>query len=141
MMLLYGMARCIAAALRWNAQRAHDKAQGAYEGLQELFTKLETDCKAEEVALGRPMAYTGQLRLLKAFENAEASRQRWVKSTTRLNRRNKLVEKLNGFHSARLPYTFGLVDMAGIMRGLDYCGLTPELSLTGIFETVKIWLS
>ncbi len=138
-MLLYGMMRCVAATLRWNAQRAHDKAQGAYEKLQELFNKLETDCKAEEVSLGRPIAYTGQIRLLKAFENAEASRERWVKSATKLNRRKRIEDKLNGFESAKLPYTFGLLDMAGILRAIDYFGLTPEVS--NVVTTVTAWLS
>lgn len=138
-MLLYGLVRCIAVTLRWNAQRAHDKAQSAYEKMQVLFNKLETDCKAEEVSLGRPMAYTGQIRLLKAFENAEASRLRWVKSAARLTRRKKIEDKLNGFESAKLPYTFGLLDMAGALRAVDYFGVTPELS--NIVTTVTAWLS
>ena len=141
MMLLYGLVRCIASALRYKAKRAHDRAKALYETLQTAFTSVETECKAEEVALGRPVDYTSQLRLMKAFEKSEDSRQRWVRSAERLAKREKLAERVNGFQNARLPYTFGLIDMTVVLRAFEYFGLTPELTLGSFIETVKVWFT
>ena len=141
MMLLYGLVRCIASALRYKAQRAHDRAKALYETVKTAFTSIETECKAEEVALGRPVDYTSQLRLMKAFEKSEDSRQRWVRSADKLAKREKLAERVNGFQNARLPYTFGLIDMTVVLRAFEYFGLTPELTLASLIETVKVWFT
>ncbi len=140
-MLLYGLVRCVAVAFRWNAQRAHNSAQSAYEALKESFDKIETQCKAEEVALGRPVEYTDQLRLLKSFEQTENARQKWIRSTDRLQKRKAAEERVRGFESARLPYTFGLIDMTFVMRALDHFGLTPEFSINGMSQTLMSWLA
>lgn len=140
MMLLYGVVRCIASALRWKAQRAHNRAKAVYETLQSAFNAVENECKAEEVAIGRPVDYTSQLRLLKAFEKSEDSRRRWVRSTGVLAKREKLAERVNGFQNARLPYTFGLIDMTVVSRAFEYFGLTPEFPISSLIEAVKVWV-
>jgi hypothetical protein len=139
MMLLYGLVRGIASALRWKARRAQVRAKALYEQLKSAFEAIETDCKAEEVSLGRPVDYTSQLRLLKAFEKSETARQRWVRSEKRVTAREKLTERVNGFQNARLPYTFGLIDMTVVMRAVEYLGL-PQFAPEQVVEVVKIWV-
>ncbi|MFK7821341.1 MAG: hypothetical protein AB8G99_21680 [Planctomycetaceae bacterium] len=140
MMLLYGLVRGLVSVLRWKARRAQVRAKALYEQLKSAFESIETDCKAEEVSLGRPVDYTSQLRLLKAFEKSETARQQWLRTEKRVENRKKLTERVNGFQNARLPYTFGLIDMTVVMRAIEYLGM-PQLGPEQIVETVKIWVS
>lgn len=141
MMLLYGLVRCVTVALRKLAQRRHDRAKSVYEQLQSAFNETEAMCKAEEVDLGRPLDYTGQLRLLKSFERADAARAKWLRAAHRLERRRSLEARVDGFRSARLPYSFGLIDMAFALRLFDYFGYGTAYSISGLIEAVKRWLS
>lgn len=137
MMVLYGLVRCIAVALRWKAARAHAWAKTAYEAFEESFKAVEVACKAEEVELGRPVDYGVQLRLLRSFERAEKARQRWVRSAHRLAKREAFVSRVQGFENARVPYTFGLIDMTVVMRALDYFGMTPEFTVSGLVSSIR----
>lgn len=125
-MLLFGVIRGISAILRRYVEWMHDRAQRAYECAENAFRDLETSCKADEVALGRPIDYAAQLQLLKAYERREAARDRWVRAATRLNRSKSTESGLRSFAEMRLPYTFGLLDMMFLMRTLDYFGILPN---------------
>lgn len=123
MMLIYGALRGIASMLRVLAERRHNKTKAAYESAEETFSSIENNCKAEEVAIGRPLDYPGQLRLLKAFESKEIARKQWVKTAEKLNRRKMVEDKIRAFSGLKLPYTFGLVDMALVLRFVEELGL------------------
>lgn len=127
MMLLFGLLRSISALLRRVVEWKHNRAQKAYEVMETAFRELETSCKADEVALGRPLDYSQQLRLLKAYERREIARDRWVAAADRMNRGKSVDGKVRLFSEMRLPYTFGLIDMAFIMRVLDNLGIMPQL--------------
>lgn len=126
-MLLFGVLRSISALLRRVVEWKHNRAQHAYEVTETAFRDLEASCKAEEVALGRPLDYAQQLRLLKAYERREAARDRWVAAADRMNRGKSVDGRVRSFSEMRLPYTFGLIDMACIMRVLDHFGIMPRL--------------
>ena len=116
MMLIYGVLRGFASMLRMLAHRRHGRIKSVYEASEAQFASIENDCKAEEVAIGRPLDYPRQLRLLKAYEVKEASRQKWVVAAGKLARRRNLEAKIRSFSGLKLPYSFGLVDMALIVR-------------------------
>jgi hypothetical protein len=126
MMLLYGVIRGISALLRRYVEWMHKRAQNAYELAETAFGELEASCKAEEVALGRPIDYASQLKLLKAYERREAAKQRWVNAAARSGRSKSAEDRLRSFSQMRLPYTFGLIDMAFLMRVLDHFGVLPQ---------------
>lgn len=127
MMLLYGILRGISAFIRRLAEWKHARMQKAYETAEVSFRELECSCKADEVALGRPLDYAQQLRLLKAYERREIARDKWVCAAERMASRKTVEGKVRSFSSMRLPYTFGLLDMAFIMRMLDHLGLLPRI--------------
>ena len=127
MMLLFGVLRSISALLRRVVEWKHNRAQNAYEVTETTFRDLESSCKAEEVALGRPLDYAQQLRLLKAYEKREVARDRWVAAAERMNRGKSVDGKVRSFSEMRLPYTFGLIDMACILRALDHLGIMPRI--------------
>jgi hypothetical protein len=126
MMLLFGLLRSISALLRRVVEWKHNRAQNAYEVTETAFRDLGTSCKTDEVALGRPLDYAQQLRLLKAYERREVARDRWVAAAERMNRGKNVDGTVRSFSSMRLPYTFGLIDMAFIMRVLDNLGIMPR---------------
>ena len=116
MMLIYGVLRGFTSMLRMLAARRHGRIKSVYEASEALFASIENDCKAEEVAMGRPLDYPGQLRLLKAYESREALRNKWVAAAAKLAGRQKLEAKIRSFSGLKLPYSFGLVDMALLFR-------------------------
>jgi hypothetical protein len=139
MMLLYGFLRGISAILRRAAEWKHGRTQNAYECAETAFGELESSCKAEEVALGRPLDYALQLRLLKAYERREVAKERWVRAAERMNRRKDADGKVRSLSEMRLPYTFGLIDMAFILRLLDNLGILPQFEqplLEGLYTVL-----
>ena len=116
MMLIYGLMRGFVSMLRMLAERRHGRVKSVYEASEAEFGAIESDCKAEEVAIGRPLDYPGQLRLLKAYEQKEIARQKWVAATDTLAKRRSLEAKVRAFSGLKLPYSFGLVDMALLFR-------------------------
>lgn len=141
MMLLYGLVRCIAVALQATARRTHKRAKALYEARQTAFDKLESECKAEEVSLGRPMDYPAQLRLLNNYEQTDKARQKWIRAEARVKKREAFVERVRGFQTARMPYTFGLIDMTLAMRLLDHSGLLSRISIPAMIESAKLWFT
>ena len=117
----------ISAFVRRLAEWKHIRLRDAYESAETSFRDLENTCKADEVALGRPVDYASQLQLLKAYEIRERARNRWVKAADALNSRKSVDHKVKSFRSMRMPYTFGLIDMAFLMRVLDHLGILPKI--------------
>ena len=139
MVFIYALIRMIAVFRRAWAQRVHDRAKRAYESANEKFTALEARCKTDEVSVGRPMDYPAQIQLLKLFDANEEARQRWVTAGKRLKRRKKLEERIVSFSGRKVPYTFGLIDMAVLMKVTDFFGVS-YVDFNSISEFfVQIW--
>lgn len=128
MLFVFSFIRGSAALLRMLAASRHDRAKQRYERQLAAFQRTELDCKESEVRVGRPMDYGAQLRLLKLFEIAEAARLHWVRQAQRLNSRKRWEERIMAFRGRKLPYTFGLVDMALIMQVVDQFGVGLDLA-------------
>lgn len=123
MIFFYSLVRGWVGLLRWIASARHSSTQRRYEQLQGEFERAEIDCKSTEVAVGRPMDYAAQLRLLKLFEAAEAARLTWVHRANKLNTWKLWEERIVAFRGRKLPYSFGLIDMALIMQAVDRLGV------------------
>lgn len=116
MALIYGLMRSLAVALCKIAAWRHKRAQSQFDKLDSDFRKAETECKAEEVHAGRPADLVSQIRLLKQYEKREEARQKWIAAANKLNKRKKLEKRIVGFNGRKIPYSFGLIDMALVMR-------------------------
>lgn len=119
MALIYGLMRSLAVTLFKYAAWQHNRLKRQFEKLDAEFRSLETDCKAEEVRLGRPVEFASQLKLLKQFEKREVARQNWIRASKKMQKRRKLASKVRSFSGRKLPYTFGLIDMALLMRLIE----------------------
>ena len=111
MILLY-TAAC-AAVLVWRL-RAHWRAWSAkrlYERAESAFREAERLCKLDEVQLGRPIDYAGQLRLLKAFDAREGRKARWTRTAQSLARANRIWIALRGYQGRRASYLSGVFDV------------------------------
>ena len=135
MLFVFSLIRGSAAVLRKLAAARHERAQRFYETRQTEFDRAEQDCKAGEVRVGRPMDYPAQLRLLKLYEAAEQARQRWMRRAQSLNSRRQWEERVLAFRGRKLPYTFGLIDMALVMQVVDQFGVGVDFAL------LSDWLS
>lgn len=140
MAFLYGFIRTLAALMRRAATLHHRRAQRWYEQLQASFDELERDCKTHEVRMGRPVEYGSQLRLLKAYEAKEKARLRWVKAAHKMNSRQRWEDRIRAFSGKKLPYTFGLVDMAAVMQALDHARWPLTGDLAAWASAVQAWL-
>lgn len=116
MALIYGLMRSLAVALYKYAAWRHNRAKLQFEKLDDDFRKLETECKAEEVSVGRPVDFGSQIKLLKQYEKREVARQHWIQSSRKMQKRARLTATVRSFSGRKLPYTFGLIDMALLMR-------------------------
>lgn len=122
MALIYGFIRGVAFTLRKLAEWKHARVQRVYEQLEESFSQLDGDRKLEEAGTGQPVSYALQFKLLKNFEAKEQARQKWVAAANRLTNRQNIEGKIQRFSGLKLPYTFGLVDMALVLKLLDEAG-------------------
>lgn len=136
MAFLYGLLRAAAAAMRLVASRSHARAKKRYELTERKFSQVEGDCKAHEVRVGSPAGYNAQLRLLKAYETKERARGKWMRAANRLERRKRRELWLKELSGKKLPYTFGLVDMALVMHALDRFGRLSIFNIDALLETV-----
>jgi hypothetical protein len=127
MAILYGLLCALASGLRLVASAGHTRARKRYERLQTSFEDHENEAKAHEVAVGRPVDYGAQLRLLKAYDAKEAARLTWVRAAQRLEGRKAREQWLKDLSGKKLPYTFGLLDMALVVQALERLGLAPTL--------------
>ena len=116
MALIYGLVRAIAVAFAKTTAWRHARVQKQFELADQAFRHSETSCKAEEVAAGRPTGFTSQFQLLKEFEKREAVHKRWKRSALKLQKRQRFAKWLSEFQGKKLPYSFGLIDMALAMK-------------------------
>jgi hypothetical protein len=136
MVLLYGMLRIVAAALRQLASWKHARIKRLYERSELAFAEVETDCKGHEVRMGRPVDYRSQLRLLKAFEAKEAARMRWLAALKTFDAWKRRETWLKDVSGKKLPYSFGLVDMALLMTVVDRRGLPLRLDVVSLAQSL-----
>jgi hypothetical protein len=108
----------------------HKRVQRVYERHEENFTQLDGDRKLEEVGSGQPVGYALQYKLLKSYEAKEQARHKWVAAANRLTSRLNVEAKIKRFNGLKLPYSFGLLDMAVVMKALD------ELSSYGLTAVI-----
>jgi len=132
MALIYGFIRSIAYALRKLAEMRHARIKRIYERHEESFSQLDGDRKLEEVGTGRAADFALQYKLLKSYEAKEKMRLKWVAAANRLTNRQNAEAVIKRFNGLKLPYTFGLMDMAVVMKLLD------EFTTLGL-STVVAW--
>ena len=128
-MVLFYSAAC-AAVLAWRL-RARWRAwfaKRAYELVETAFREVERTCKLDEVQLGRPVDYAGQLRLLKAFEVRERQKSRWTAAVQSVARSNRAWTALRGFQGRRTSYVSGAVDVALLWYAQQKLTQLAELS-------------
>lgn len=112
MALIYALVRIIAVALYKLASLRHGRAKKQLEKADASFRKIESACKTDEVASGRPAGFVNQFNLMKEFEKRDKANERWLKAAKRLNNRNRFSSWWAGLTGRKLPYLVGLFDMA-----------------------------
>lgn len=135
MALIYALVRIIAVALYKLASWRHGRAKKQLEKADASFRKIESACKTDEVASGRPAEFMKQFNLMKEFEKRDKANQRWQKSAKRLNNRDRFASWLAGFTGRKLPYLVGLFDMAIV----EFV-YRQEMVFSTIQETVQRYL-
>ena len=139
MAILYGLISSMLSMLRKMTQWRHDRLQRRYEQLDGEFNKLERNCKAEEVRLGRAVDYRSQLELLKGYDAKEEARRLWVYMAGKLSSRKRWESRLREFSGRKLPYSLGMIDTMLAMRLFDELG---GLRLRSLMDWVReTWLS
>ena len=119
MAILFAMLCGWVVVLRKFASRKHDRLKNKYETVNASFQQVERDCKNDEVAVGRPGSYSAQLRLMKLYESVEQAKQNWIAAKRKLIKRRKMEDRLGSLRGRKIPYSFGLLDMAMVIKGID----------------------
>ena len=126
MALLYGLMRAIAFALLIKANWKHRRAKFRLEKADKAFREIENSCKAEEVASGRPANFASQFKLMKLFEVRDSTNERWKLAANRLNKREKFSAWLKSWNGKKVPYAFGLIDMALALSAHQWVTADPD---------------
>ncbi len=137
MALIFAMLTGWIVVLRKFASWKHNRLKSRYEATDKAFRLLERDCKNDEVAVGRPAAYSAQLKLMKLFEKLESAKQRWMTSKKKLDKRVAQGKKLKRLKGRKIPYSFGLLDMAIVMKMVDVAREANGFDYSVVMEFVK----
>jgi hypothetical protein len=140
MALLYGMFCSWIVVLRKLASRKHNRLKKIYETADAAFRRVERDCKNDEVAVGRPGAYSAQLKLMKLYEAVDQAKSRWIKAKRKLSKRGRTEAKIKSLKGRKIPYTFGLLDMAVVIKGIDAVREAGRFDLGYISELANSFL-
>ncbi len=137
MALIFTMLMGWIVALRKLASWKHNRLKSKYEKTNEAFRLLERECKNDEVAVGRPVAYSAQLKLMKLYESLEAAKQRWLASKKKLDKRSGWAKKLKRLRGRKIPYSFGLLDMAIVMKVVDVAREANSFDFSVAMDFIK----
>lgn len=140
MAVLYGMFCSWVVVLRKLASWKHNRLKKNYEDADKAFRAVERDCKNDEVAVGRPAAYSAQLKLMKLYEALEQSKSRWIAAKRKLNKRELFESRVKRLRGRKLPYTFGLVDMAIVIKVVDAVREAGRLDYSSVADLVQSFL-
>ena len=140
MALLYGMFCSWIVVLRKLAARKHNRLKKNYETAEKAFRRVERDCKNDEVVVGRPSAYSAQLKLMKLYEAVDQSKTRWVAAKRKLSKRELTEAKIKSLRGRKIPYSFGLLDMAVVLKAVDAFREAGRLDLGFVSEYVQTFL-
>ncbi len=140
MALLYGMFCSWIVVLRKLAARKHNRLKKNYETAEKAFRRVERDCKNDEVVVGRPSAYSAQLKLMKLYEAVDQSKTRWVAAKRKLSKRELSEAKIKSLRGRKIPYSFGLLDMAVVLKAVDAFREAGRLDLGFVSEYVQTFL-
>ena len=140
MALLYALTCSWAVVLRKLAAWKHDRLKRVYDLADSAFRKLEQECKSHEVAIGSPSDYHSQMKLLRLFDDKEQARTRWIGAATRLKKRKRRERTLRKFNGRKLPYTFGLFDMALLFKLIDAGRELGQWNLPALLELIQAWI-
>ena len=74
---------------------------------------------------------------MKLYEALESAKQHWLASKRKLDKRTKLVEKLKALRGRKIPYSFGLLDMAIVMKVVDVAREANGLDFSVAMDFIK----
>lgn len=140
MALLYGMLCSWVVVLRRLAARKHNRLKKQYETADKAFRKVERDCKNDEVAVGRPGAYSAQLKLMKLYEALDQIKTRWTASAQKLKKRQRTEAQIKSLKGRKIPYSFGLLDMAFVIKGIDAVREAGQMDFTRVADLVQSFI-
>ncbi|MGI9516385.1 MAG: hypothetical protein ACR2NP_05045 [Pirellulaceae bacterium] len=140
MAIIYALVCSWAVVLRKLAAWKHDRLKRIYEQAELAFQAVEQDCKSHEVALGGPADYHSQMKLLRLFDEKEQARETWMAADLKLQRRRRRERAVRKFTGKKLPYTFGLLDMALLFRFVDTAREFGSYNLASIVELIRSWI-
>jgi hypothetical protein len=119
MALIYAFMCGLMRVLHKLAAWRHNRLKLAYEQSSTEFDQQEGRYKAKTSKVGRQMEYRQQIELLKLYEEKERRRQSWMRSHKTLLTRQRRLNWLRDLRGRKLPYTFGLVDMALVLKSIE----------------------
>ncbi len=140
MAIVYATICSWAVVLRKFAAWKHNRLKKAYDLADSTFRTVEQECKSHEVTIGSPADYHSQMKLLRLFDSTEQARQRWVRSGTKLKKRKQRERFLRKFNGRKLPYSFGLLDMALVFKLVDAGREFGNWDFGQLLQTVQHWI-
>jgi hypothetical protein len=84
------------------------------------------------------LAAKRQYRLAMVADQRDRVEGRYTAWTVRSEKLNKLKARLRNWKGRKLPYTFGVLDVAGTLALIDYLGAGQYVNARGLVQAVTV---
>jgi hypothetical protein len=108
-------------------------AQAADAALKEATTKPGNSGKADVY-----LAAKHQYQLGRLVQRREEVEQRYVAWQQFADRFGHTLARVRGWKGRKLPYSFGMLDVAGLLYVVDYLGVGQYVSVRRLIELAQI---
>jgi hypothetical protein len=144
MILLYTCLLLLLVVAKFLVGRRVARLQARYTRLAQEVGKLAAEPSYKEGNSRRPDAYQAarnQYRLGQLIQRKDRLEDRYVGWLGRSERLAKWYTAVRHWKGRKLPYTFGVLDVAGALALMDYLGVGQVVNLRNLVEVVRVWFS
>jgi hypothetical protein len=144
MILLYTCLLLLLVVTRFLVGRRVARLQARYTRLAQEVCKLAAEPSYKEGNSRRPDPYQSartQYRLGQLIQRKDRLEDRYVAWLGRSERLAKWYTAVRHWKGRKLPYTFGVLDVAGTLCLIDYLGVGQVVSVGNLMRTLAAWFS
>ena len=144
MILLYTGLLLLLGVAKFLVGRRAARLQTRYARLAQEVSKLASEPLYKEGNSRRPDMYQtarNQYQLGQLIQRKDRLEDRYCRWLGRSERLAKWYTAVRHWKGRKLPYTFGVLDVAGALALMDYLGVGQVVNLRNLVEVVRVWFS
>ena len=144
MILLYTGLLLLLGVAKFLVGRRAARLQTRYARLAQEVSKLASEPLYKEGNSRRPDMYQtarNQYQLGQLIQRKDRLEDRYCRWLGRSERLAKWYTAVRHWKGRKLPYTFGVLDVAGALALIDYLGVGQVVSLRNLVQVLSTWVN